>query len=78
MQEQNTIEIDVKVVRITSKAYLIETDIDRPDSALPKTVEEWIPKSQVVSTDCLAAGDEGMMEITEWIAKQKGWLEDDE
>jgi hypothetical protein len=78
MREQNTIEIDVKVVQITSKAYLVETDIESPESALPKTVEEWIPKSQVMATDCLAVGDEGTMEITEWIAKQKGWMEDDE
>jgi len=73
-----TIEVQVKVIRITPKAYLVETEVESTESAVPKTVEEWLPKSQVKGTDCLAEGDEGVMEITEWIAKQKGWLEDDD
>jgi len=73
-----TIEIEVKVIRITPKAYLVETEVESSESAVPKTVEEWLPKSQVKETDCLAEGDSGTMEITEWIAKQKGWLGDDD
>jgi hypothetical protein len=37
-----------------------------------------MPRSQVKETDCLAEGDEGTMTITNWIAKEKGLLEDDE
>lgn len=55
---------------MTDKAYLVELkNLDN------KTEQMWIPKSQVKSTDCLAEGDEGTMEITEWIAKQKGLVE---
>jgi len=75
VSEQETIEVDVKVIRITDKAYLVEVDIESSESAVPQTVEEWIPKSQVVETHCLAEEDSGTMEITAWIAKQKGWLE---
>jgi len=78
MAEQETIEVEVKVIRITEKAYLVKADIESSESAMPRTVEEWIPKSQVVETDCLAEGDYGTMEITAWIAKQKGWVEDDD
>jgi hypothetical protein len=78
VSDQENVKLEVKVLRITPKAYLIETYVDAEESAEPQTVEEWVPKSQVVETDCLAEGDEGTMEITAWIAKQKGWLEDDE
>lgn len=78
MAEQETMEIEVKILRISPKAYLVEMFIENEESAEPKKTEEWIPKSQVVETDCLAEGDEGTMEITEWIAKQKGLLGDDD
>ena len=71
-------EIEVKIIRITLKAYLVEMDVEDSESALPKKTEEWIPKSQVTETDCLAEGDEGTMEITEWVAKQKGLMGDDD
>ena len=70
-----TFEIEVTVKRITEKAYLIE--LDNPTNN-HKTEEMWIPKSQVISTDCLAEGDEGVMEMTQWIAQQKGLVDDDE
>ena len=69
----DTIEIEVTVMRITDKAYLVELE-----NLENKTEQMWIPKSQVKETDCLAEGDEGTMEITAWIAKQKGLLEEDD
>lgn len=66
----DTVDIDVTLKKMTDKAYLVELkNLDN------KTEQMWIPKSQVKSTDCLAEGDEGTMEITEWIAKQKGLVE---
>jgi hypothetical protein len=69
----DTIEIEVTVMRITDKAYLVE--LENLDN---KTEQMWLPKSQVKGTDCLAEGDEGTMEIAAWLAKQKGLLEDDD
>ena len=69
----DTIEIEVTVKRVTEKAYLVECE-----DAENKTVEIWLPKSQVKETDCLADGDEGTMEITMWIAKQKDLVEVDD
>ena len=68
-----TIEVEVTVKKITEKAYLIELE-----NLENNTEQMWIPKSQVKDTDCLAEGDEGTMEITAWIAKQKGLLEEDD
>lgn len=65
-------EIEVTIMRMTEKAYLVE--IPQEGS---KPLEEWIPKSQVKETDCLAEGDEGTMTITPWIAKEKGLLDED-
>ena len=67
------IEIEVTVLRITDKAFLVELE-----NLENKTEEMWIPKSQVKETDCLAKGDEGTMEITQWIAKQKGLMEEED
>lgn len=72
---EETVTLDVTVKRITEKAYLVEFENPMNNQ---KTQEEWIPKSQVKDTDCLAEGDEGEMEITAWIAKQKGLMEDDD
>jgi len=68
-----TIDIEVTILRITEKAYLVEMeDLDN------KTIEEWIPKSQVKSTDCLAEGDQGSMESTEWNAKLQELIEEED
>lgn len=72
---EDTFEIEVTVKRITEKAYLVELENPANNN---KTEEMWIPKSQVKDTDCLAEGDEGTMELTMWIAKQKGLVDDDE
>jgi hypothetical protein len=70
------IEIEVTLEKITLKAYLVQTL--NPKTA--KLEKMWLPKSQVKNTDCYAEGDKGTMEITEWIAEQKGLLveKDDE
>lgn len=68
-QKWHTIE-NVTIKRITDKAFLICCE-----NAEGETVEIWIPKSQVNETDCFAEGDQGYMEVTEWIAKQKELLE---
>jgi len=67
------VHIEVTVQRLTEKAYLVETE-----DCENNTVEIWLPKSQVKETDCLAEGDEGYMDITRWIAKQKDLVDDDE
>ena len=64
---EDTIEIEVTVLQITDEAFLVELE-----NLENKTEEMWIPKRQVKYTDCLAKGDEGTMEITQWIAKHKG------
>ena len=75
LMANETFEIEVTVNRITEKAYLVT--LENPNNN-QKTEEMWIPKSQVKDTDCLASGDEGTMEITAWIAKQKGLLEEED
>jgi hypothetical protein len=65
-----TIEVEVK--RISEKAWLIKaTDVNN------KPTETWIPKSQIIETDCLAEGDKGYMVISDWIAKQKKFVKED-
>lgn len=71
-EETYTLE-DVTVKRVTEKALLVSFTNDEG-----KVIEEWIPKSQVKETDCLADGDEGYVTMTSWIAKQKGFIEDDD
>lgn len=68
-------QIHVKVNRITEKAYLVE--IKTVVGGNTKVIEEWIPKSQVKETDCLAEGDVGTMHITTWIAKEKSLIDSD-
>lgn len=64
---------DVTIKRSTEKAVLIVTET--PDG---KPVEIWLPKSQIKETDCLADNDTGYVVVTEWIAKQKGLLSEDD
>ena len=67
-----TVEV-TNVARVTDKAWLV--NVKMPNGGLE---EHWLPKSQVQATDCLAEGDEGYFVVKEWIAKQKGFIEDDE
>ena len=68
-------QIHVKVNRMTEKAYLVEVKTVIGNDT--KVIEEWMPKSQVKETDCLAEGDSGTMQITKWIAKEKGLIDED-
>lgn len=61
------LEINVTVKKITEKAYLV-TAVNEEG----KKVEEWIPKSQVSETECLAEGDTGKMAVADWLVKKKG------
>lgn len=64
---------DVTVKKITERAMLVV--VPRENG---KPEEMWLPKSQIDETDCLADGDEGYIVITEWIAKQKGLLDEED
>ena len=67
---EDFLEIEVTVLRLTPKAFLVKT----ADSE-GEPLKFWVPRSQVIETDCLAEGDKGTMRLTEWIAKEKGLIE---
>lgn len=59
---------DCTIVRETDKAILVRIG-DQDDN------EVWIPKSQIHDdSDIWKEGESGRLIITEWIAKQKGFL----
>lgn len=58
-----TVELEVQIKRVTEKAYLITHDGEK---------ELWIPRSQVKSLDRNGRGPLHTMVMTEWIATQKG------
>lgn len=60
-------EVNVTLKKITEKAYLVQTVSEEG-----KKVEEWIPKSQVAETECLAEGDTGKMSVADWLVKKRG------
>jgi hypothetical protein len=66
----DNISVDVKIKRLTDKAYFVATK-DKKN----KAVEIWVPKSQVVETDCLAEGDEGYLILKPWFAEQANLIE---
>jgi hypothetical protein len=53
-------------VKETEKALLVKFE----------GVETWVPKSQVIGSESEVneQGDQGMLVVTEWIAKEKGWM----
>lgn len=57
----------VVVGAVTDAAFLIEGD------------EEWVPFSQIMPDSEIGEGcdkgDEGILVVTTWIARKKGWLE---
>jgi hypothetical protein len=74
MKNETTFRLeDMKVKRMTEKALLVEV---RNEAGKP--VEHWLPRSQVKETDCLGVNDEGYAILTEWIAKEKGFLKDED
>lgn len=59
------VTLDVTILRESAKSWYVETaDQDGDD------MEVWIPKSDKVlkSTDCLAVGDSGYMDVAHWFA----------
>jgi len=64
------VSADVTIKRMSEKAYFVATKDKKG-----KSVEIWVPKSQVVETDCLAEGDEGYMIVKPWFAEQANLIE---
>ncbi len=66
---EKTVDVDVTIKAITDKALLVVTE----DMA-----ETWIPKSQISPYGDLGPDakrdDSGTMTVSEWIARQKGWI----
>jgi len=57
-------------IRETEKAILVAFKEEEEEP-------EWIPKSQVHDDSTVyKKGDEGVLIVTRWFAKQKGWTED--
>lgn len=67
--DDETFEIDVTVKAATTKALLV---------ILEDRSEEWVPKSQIQAHGDITAhakkDDSGTMIVSEWIARQKGWV----
>lgn len=64
---------NVVCIRESEKALFVRVpalDEDHPAS------DKWIPKSQVNfdESEVKQAGDQGMLIVKEWIAREKGWL----
>ena len=56
-----TVRFDVSLIRESEKALLVSIGGE----------EVWIPKSQIEDTDVKEPGDEGFIEIPEWLAQEK-------
>lgn len=70
MAEEENISIDIEMIKITEKAYFVSTQ-----DKTGKKIETWIPKSQAIETDCLAAGDQGYLIIKPWFAVKANLIE---
>lgn len=69
MSRETTIVEDLRMVTETDMAILVvnvDDDDDDADAGI------WIPKSQIEDTDRDEPGDEGYIEIPEWLADEKG------
>jgi len=56
---------DVKCKKETDKALLCTVDDE----------DVWVPKSQVHDdSEVYQEGDEGLLVVSEWLARQKGWV----
>lgn len=64
-EDQERVELDCRIIRASDKAILC----DFGDK------EEWIPLSQVSDdSEIWCEGDEGVIIVSRWIAKQKGLI----
>lgn len=59
------VELDVEVLQVSDRAILIRSDLTDDEKV-------WIPKSQIVGS-WPARGQKGIINVTRWIAQQKGW-----
>ena len=66
---ESTVTIDVTLYKETDKAMLVGSC--REDAV-------WIPRSQVITTDLEDIGDDGFLEIPEWLAMEKDLEPDDQ
>lgn len=65
MHIERTFEIAAIVIIETDRAILVDVGDD----------EQWIPKSQIHDdSEVYESGNAGTLIVSEWIAKQKGWL----
>lgn len=72
MSASNYHHIDnVLVLRATDRALFVRL----PETEEWDEEETWIPRSQVVEGDEWEVGDEGTLSVTEWLARQRGWVE---
>lgn len=67
MPRGNYVHLDVEeILKISEKAMLL---------LLEDGEEAWVPLSQIANAEDYTAGDKkATVSVTEWIAKQKGWL----
>ncbi len=61
-KSQETYSTDCSVIQETDAAWLLNIDDD----------EHWIPKSQIKNNDELAVDTKVEVEMTEWIAIERG------
>jgi hypothetical protein len=73
-EEHYAFEVE-KVVRETDAALLVRVDGSDPALEDIGEYEVWVPKSQILDdSEVWQKGDSGELQVTMWIAKQKGWL----
>lgn len=62
---------DCRCLRETDQALLVAVPEDHAD----RTNEIWVPKSQLHDdSEVYEAGQIGTLVVTQWLARQKGWL----
>lgn len=64
--------VGVKCVGSTDKALQVRVPSLKPGGP---SVHYWVPKSQLHPEDneIIKFGDEGILVVKEWLAKEKGW-----
>lgn len=62
--ERETVAIPVLVVATTELAVLFRYD----------TIEEWVPRSQLIGYNEMFRGSWGEVEMTRWIAEKVGFI----
>lgn len=68
-----TVEIAALVVGVSEKALKIRRYIGAGGSQLADA--EWVPRSQVVGGDEYDQGDDDILLVAEWLARDRDWDE---